>query len=89
MKTKITQINDNAVELEYDEVGTGERVVRVFTANRDGGYVRESIDNGRDYKQICNGLQKYGETLYLACGNSLLDLIRKEYKAMRKIEARG
>lgn len=85
MKTKIWQ-DGNRVVVEYDDVFTGERRRREFMVPANGGYVREWISGG--WRQVCDGLEALGDTLYLPEGASLIALIRHEYRAMRRAEQR-
>lgn len=87
MKTKISKgQSENYVVVEYDDVITGERRTREFMAPANGGYVREWIRG--DWKQISDGLSNRGNTLYLNKGVSLIVMIRREYRAMRRAELR-
>lgn len=83
MRTTITQSeNGRWVTITYknkhDDI-----VTRTFVVASDGGYVREVGDN-HTYTQVCKKLSTHGETLYLATGSRLIDLIRREYRVMRK-----
>ena len=76
------------VTVAYDmESWTGEavRVERVFTCPDDGGYVREKMPNG-SWEQVCDKLAGRGSTLFCSSRDRLLDLIRAEYRAMRRTE---
>ena len=76
------------VTVAYDmESWTGEavRVERVFTCPDDGGYVREKMSNG-GWEQVCDKLAVRGSTLSCSSRDRLLDLIRAEYRAMRRAE---
>lgn len=88
MKMKLTIDAAGFVTLEYDENsywGEGDRVSRVFMCPPDGGYVREMVDG--KWVQVCDRLAHLGSTL--SCSRDALpDLIRREYRAMRKAEAK-
>lgn len=82
MKTKINLTEGGTVLVEYDSPFMGDRVTREFMAPAAGGYVREWVSG--DWKQVCDGLSDSGSTLYLVDGGSLIEMIRKEYRAMRR-----
>ena len=88
MRTTIRTMNgnQNAVELCYDDVGTGDRVQRAFWCHdSNGSYIREDVyaDMARD-PQVCTRLGSSGYTL--TRGASLVNTIRREYQAMRRAE---
>ena len=88
MKAKFSTDAMGRVTVAYDmESWTGEtvRVERVFTCPDDGGYVREKMSNG-DWRQVCEKLASMGSTLSCSNRSRLLDLIRAEYRAMRRAE---
>lgn len=88
MKAKFSTDLMGRVTVAYDmESWTGEtvRVERVFTCPEDGGYVREKMSNG-SWEQVCDKLAGRGSTLSCSSRNRLLDLIRAEYRAMRRAE---
>lgn len=90
MRMKITTDSIGYVTLEYDENsywGDGDRVSRVFMCPPDGGYVREMSDKG-EWVQVCERLASLGSTLSCSSCNALPDTIRREYRAMRKAEAK-
>ena len=85
MKTKITTDEIGRVEISYDNgawYADGERVTRLFSCPPDGGYVIE-WRNG-EWKQVCDRLAGMGSTLSCRNRDSLPDLIRREYKVMRR-----
>lgn len=87
MKAKFSTDQIGRVTLSYDcEDWDGEtiRITREFTCPPDGGYVRE-YRNG-DWKQVCDRLSHMGNTLSVSSRANLLDLIRREYRAMRRDE---
>ena len=89
MKTKITTDEIGRVEISYDNgawYADGERVTRLFSCPPDDGYVIE-WRNG-EWKQVCDRLAGMGSTLSCRNRDSLPDLIRREYKAMRREEKR-
>ena len=72
-----------SVEISYDDVLTERRVTRVFSAPTSHvGYVREG--NG----QVCEKLYSTGTTLRASLV-TLPAVIRREYRAMRRDEARA
>ena len=88
MKAKFSTDLMGRVTVAYDmESWTGEtvRVERVFTCPEEGGYVREKMSNG-SWEQVCDKLASMGSTLSCSSRDRLLDLIRAEYRAMRRAE---
>ena len=88
MKAKFSTDLMGRVTVAYDmESWTGEtvRVERVFTCPEEGGYVREKRSNG-SWEQVCDKLAGSGSTLSCSSWSRLLDLIRAEYRAMRRAE---
>ena len=81
MKARITSDAGGYVTAEYDI--DDQRVTRVFCCPEKGGYVREQYGNG-EWKQVCDGLAARGATLYCSSRAKLLDMIRTEYRAMRR-----
>jgi hypothetical protein len=89
MKAKFEIDQIGRVTLSYDsEDWDGEtiRVTREFTCPPDGGYVRERRDG--DWKQVCDKLAAMGSTLMCSSREKLAELIRREYRAMRRAEKR-
>lgn len=84
-KMRLTTLSTGAVSLEYDDEDTQERVTRTFCCPSSGGYVRELHRD--EWKQVCNLLAARGETLTCPSDSELPDLIRTEYKAMRRTVA--
>jgi hypothetical protein len=76
-----------AVTLAYDHhFDPAVCIIRRFIAGH--GHVLE--DSGsRGWQQVCFGLSSMGNTLTCRDGNHLLPLIRREYRAMRRAEARA
>lgn len=74
-----------AVTLEYtDECDV--RQSRTFLSR--GRYVWESIGfHGRE-QQVCDRLENRGNTLMIRETQNLIDIIRREYRAMRSAEQR-
>ena len=88
MKAKFSTDLMGRVTVSYEmESWTGEtvRVERVFTCPEDGGYVREKMRNG-NWEQVCDLLAGRGNTLSCSSREKLIDLIRAEYRAMRRAE---
>ena len=86
-KTTITSQDDRHVTLSFDCESSGERTTLDIWAPMPGAnglsYVRYNGD-----KQLCNGLSSRGETLSYQAGTKLVDLVRREYRAMRATEKR-
>ena len=84
-KTQITQTG-RTVTISYDDALTGERHTREFFSN--GAYIQEALENGAS-RQVFDRLETKGSTLHAPKGNeSLIDIIRSEYKSMRSAEKR-
>lgn len=85
MKTRIyySQV-PNYVTVERDDIFR-ERVATEYFAPDGGGYVK--VNDGDRYPQVCNGLHRRGSTLVWKPEHcSLIDLIRREYRANRRDE---
>ena len=88
MKIKIDPRTSNAV-LTYQERGaddTVQEVMRVFMGH-PGDYVREKV--GDDYKQVCKELERTGPTLAVGNNETLIDVIRREFKSMQRADAKS
>ena len=87
MRMKLTTDDQKYVFLSYDEQGWDDtyRESRTFMCPPDGGYVREL--RGDDWKQVCDRLWSMGSTLSCESRDKLPDLIRREYRAMRRAKA--
>ncbi len=87
MRTKIIEHDERDVTLRYLSSYTDEVVEMHIWAPRPGdsgmSYVRCDGD-----KQLCAGLSSGGETLTYYAGTRLVDLVRSEYRAMRRAEKR-
>ena len=92
MKAKFSTDSMGRVTLAYDEFDLLReetvRVERVFTCPLEGGYVREQDSRG-NWEQVCEQLAGMGNTLACSSRDRLLDLIRAEYRAMRRAEKRA
>lgn len=86
MKTTFTALRDNHCVAKYDTI-LGDPVERHFFAPFEGGYVCETDDDGYVH-QVCDRLSSRGPTLYWHPSSHprLIDLIRKEYRAMRRAD---
>jgi len=83
-RTKFTAHDVNVVAIEYvNELGNSEW--REFRAPRFGGYVWEVYPSGRRY-QLCRGLVNSGVPLEWDGDRPLVDIIRREYRRMRRAE---
>lgn len=90
MRTTIKTNRDGSVTLSYDSTGfdcEDVRVERTFFCPATGGYVRE-CDKG-NYSQVCCGLSDRGSTLYCSSPEKLPDMIRREYRAIRRAEKKA
>lgn len=84
-KTTITAHDDRHVTIKFTTLDTDQEVSMDIWAPIPGklgsSYVRYNGD-----KQLCNGLSSRGMTLTYSEGTKLVDLVRREYKAMRAAE---
>jgi hypothetical protein len=78
------------VVLRCNDDLTGERIERRFWAPPSGGYVREVTAQrpGTLGQQVCGGLSHRGNTLSVNSPDQLMALIRREWQAARRDEAR-
>ena len=92
MRTTITAKSVCRVSISYDdedyltESGT-RRVTREFSRPARGGYVIEWF-RCCETIQVCNKLCHRGPTLYCGENTPLVNIIRREYQAMRREEKR-
>lgn len=90
MKAKFTINEYHQVVLEYDEEYYSlhaSRVMRTFTLPIGSDYVVEIFKSG-DRSQVCERLYHSGHTLTCNDHQNLIDVIRREYRAMRRAEKR-
>ena len=90
MKTSIT-LNNGVVEIICDSTdyeGRPTRLTRFFSVHADGGYVREWIQERKEWAQVCDRLTTRGNTLYMPDGDQkeLLALIRREWRAKTRYD---
>lgn len=83
-RTTITKTADNEVTLKAIDPWTDEPTTRVFWIPRGGGYVREGEHHTADDRQVCNGLERKGNTLRADDGDELLSIIRSEWQVCRR-----
>ena len=83
MKATITADAQGYVTLRFDHPLTDERVTETFACPLGGGYVRDS--KGR---QVCDALATTGSTLLCSGRDNLINVIRREYRQMRREYAR-
>jgi len=77
MRTQITGDTRRVTVREWDE--EGQRVITTsYMAPFDGGYVR--ICDNRNYPQVCEKLASTGNTLHCGDRESLVEVIRREYR---------
>lgn len=92
MRTRFTKDDAGRVTIAYDDelhwTGEAVRVERTFTCPHEGGYVREYRKEGA-WEQVCDKLESTGNTLSCSSRDKLMDLIRAEYRAMRRAEKRA
>jgi hypothetical protein len=75
------------VKLTYHDTYSDEPLSRVFICPAEGGYVREWRRG--DLTQVCDRLARMGPTLRCSSRADLPALIRREYRAMRRRDARA
>ncbi len=80
-KAKFTTHGASSVTVEYTDVITEERRERTFS--RTGSYVYELIGPYGRERQVCDRLERLGNTLMCNRDRPLIDVIRREYKSMR------
>lgn len=83
MKTVIKAVSDNHVCIKYECHISGDIITDEFSAPIAGGYVR--FANG---SQVCDKLRCRGNTLYWSGEAPLINLIRREYSAMRRQQSK-
>ena len=89
MKTKFETDSTGRVTIYYDDNWShGERLERCFSCPPDGGYVVELLPNGNS-RQVCDMLASTGPTLTASSRETLIDVIRREYRRMRGWERRN
>lgn len=83
-RAKFTRIGRYGVELEYSDPVTESKITRQFFAH--GRQVFEAVTFTGPERQVCEKLDNRGSTLELPPDGSLelIDLIRREYRAMRR-----
>lgn len=79
MKTIITAVSAHEVNIAFENT-FGEIVEMNIYAPAEGGYVRSGN------KQLCGALNTTGSTLIWGGKAPLIDLVRREYRAMRRSE---
>lgn len=86
-RMRLTTDEQGRVTLSYDEEWCGEtrRVTRTFVCREEGGYVWERDDAG-NRRQPCERLASTGSTLHCSGRDRLPEVIRREYRAMRRAE---
>ncbi len=86
-KIRTNEVGWVIVEYDFEDYNGPIRIERTFSCPPDGGYVLERYPNGQ-WKQVCERLAGMGNTLSCSSRDELLPLIRREYRAMRRIEKR-
>lgn len=81
MRTQIQQTGSNTVRISYETPLFGDLVTREFRVAFPHGYVRDE-----DGRQVCAGLDRLGDTLE-AYPETLIEVVRAEYRRMRRREA--
>ena len=79
MKTIRNAVSGHEVHVKFENI-FGEIVEMNISAPAVGGYVR------RGNKQLCAALRTTGSTLQWDGAAPLVDLVRREYRAMRRSE---
>lgn len=88
-RMRLTVEDSGRVAIDYVDIYTGESCHRRFGCPDAGGYVREYQSDGREVGQVCDQLSGTGDTLTApGRGEALAKVIRREYRAMRRAEAR-
>ena len=86
-RTTITAQNyGNQVTLKYTDLITDEARERLFVLR--GGYVYELLGMRGNAYQSSSRLYNSGTTLTVPEGQAMIDVIRREYKALRREQQR-
>lgn len=88
-RTQIKALENNRVLMRYED-DMGEIVTREFWSYGAGSCVREVTDDrpGTLGHQVCGKLSHGGNTLIWSGTAPLVDLIRREYRALRRADHR-
>jgi hypothetical protein len=86
MRTKIFQEQTDVVVVEKNPI-TDEIETTTYFCPVNGGYVRIRDRDGR-YPQVCDRLASTGSTLSSPTRDALISVIRREYRAYRRMMAR-
>jgi hypothetical protein len=92
-RAKIIAHGDRLVEITFTDSDIGpERLITMeiwaFSPQKAGGYSAVMYDGENGDKQLCERLSSAGNTLMYKDGTKLVDLVRREYQAMRAAEKR-
>lgn len=82
-RTKIEELSRNEVRICYRSYWEGDLIDETLRAPMRGGYVRDSRG-----QQVCEQLAGSGHTLHWSGRRPLIHMVRREYRAMRRAEAR-
>lgn len=82
IRTSIKSVSHSVVDIRFADSFTGELREYRLHARPEGGYVRY----GSEGKHICERLSRSGPTLTWSGEKPLVDLIRREYRAMRRAD---
>ena len=86
MKTTITTTDHGHVNIEFDTMDGRRRSMQI-SCPTTGGYVYEIRPDGST-TQVCEKLAGSGSTLTAKSRADLPDLVRREYRRMRRAEKR-
>lgn len=85
-RTKFTSHGANSCTVEYTD-DLDQRVSRTFVAR--AGFVYEIIGfSGERVQQVCERLSRRGNTLSIGGSQEVIDIIRREFRAMRRSKQR-
>jgi hypothetical protein len=86
-KTQITAQDDRHVYITFTDLLSDEQITMEIWAPipKEGGYSYVRYNDG---KQLCEKLSSRGSTLMYKDGTKLVDLVRREYSAMRAADKR-
>lgn len=82
-----TSKNETILTYHEEDLVTGSIVLIERTFTVAGSYVMERVDG--EWRQVCRKLEATGSTLTLKEGLSLADLIRKEFRALQRKDAKS
>lgn len=84
MRANFTRHSDTAISIKYK---TAWDTIENRTFEQRGSYVWELYHEGRAH-QVCKRLSVSGSTLRVKEGETLIEVLRREYRAMQVVDKR-